>query len=132
MNNPVTRAEFLSACQCVDDVSGTMSVKRCIENDTARLFPNDDFLAYLHWLHDMIIDELPFEQMTPLQRFESGVNDVLEILEPDGTLYLEDYRAYLDSEKQILFAINRHFGMAWIHAPQVHEAIVRKRQRWHE
>lgn len=128
----ITRTVFQNACNALDDVAGTMSVSRCIEQDAARLFPTDDFVAYLDWLHDLILEDLPISEMTPCQRYESAVNDVIEVLEPDGTLYLEDYRTYLDSDKQILFAINRHLGMAWIHAPHVREARKRKRQNWHE
>lgn len=128
----ITRTVFQNACNAVDDIAGTMSVSRCIEQDAARLFPTDDFMAYLDWLHDLITEDLPCEDMTPAQRYESAVNDVLEVLEPDSTLYLEDYRTYLDTDKQILFAINRHFGMAWIHAPHVKEARKRRRSTWHE
>lgn len=132
MQNPITRTEFDSACSLVDGVSGTVTVKRCTEDGAARRFPNDEYLAYLEWVDNLNAEgtpESPYADLSPANRFERNVGEVMTLLETDGTLYLEGYRTFLAEDKQIAYVLNQYHGMAWIHTGHVTEAVKRKRQR---
>lgn len=132
MENLISRPEFMHACDLVDSVAGTAAIKRCTEDNAGRYFPTESYLDYLAWLDELNISgtpESPYNDLPPLSRFERGVMEAMGKLEGDGSLYLEDYRMFVSDEKQILFALNRYFGMAWIHDHHVNEAIRRKRQR---
>lgn len=129
----ISRAEFEDACHYVDEISGTMAICHTTEEKAARLFPNDDYIQYLEWLRNYIKnDEFYYELNDAKRRFEAYVNEIVDMLDPDGSLYVQEYRAVLVNEQQILYALNRHFGMAWIFDVHVREAVKRRRQRWHE
>lgn len=129
MENIITRSEFESACDIVDDVSGTASINHCTEEKAARLFPSDPYVEYLRWLEEYLPDPIdPKLDPAPFV-FERYVKEVMELLEHDGTLYLEGYRSYLFSKTQIRTAINDYMGMAWISDHHVSEAVKRKRSR---
>lgn len=132
MENIITRTEFQEACDCVDAVSGTMTITRCIEESTARRFPNDHYLIYLEMIDQLNangVPDSPYASLTPTHRFERNVSEVMALLESDGTLYLQEYRTFLKEDKQIAFVLNQYYGMAWIMKNHVNEAIIRKRQR---
>lgn len=128
MENIISRTEYQNACDTVDCVSGTMSVSRCTEANASRHFPSDPYLEYLNWLDEYRRDELAYQELlAPHVVFERYVNEVFSLLEPDGSLYIPDYRAFLKDMVQIRNAINWHLGMAWISDHHIREAIKRKR-----
>lgn len=133
MDNLISRSEFQLGCDLVDSVSGTISITRCTENNAARLFPSDPYLEYLQWLGEYVRDENAYLELMPADRlFEVHVNEVLNLLEVDGSLYIPEYRSFLATHLQIRTAINFHLGMSWISDRHIQEAIRRKRQHWHE
>jgi hypothetical protein len=135
MENIISRSEFALACDHVDAVSGTVTVKRCVEDGAARLFPNENYLDYLDWIDDLNregLSEDAQDELPPIARFEKAVSDVYKRLEKDGSLYLEDYRMFVSEKFQILYALNIHYGMSWVFINHVVEAIARKRQRKHK
>lgn len=131
----ISRTEFIACCNVLDSVSGTMSVKHCTEQDAARLFPSDEFMEYLRWLdyfNALMVDDTD-HAIAPIEtRFENGVNEVVTLLDPDGKLYLPEYRTFLEHPHHIRLAIHQYFGKVWLMESQILEAIRRKRQHWHE
>lgn len=129
----ISRTEYQNACDTVDDVSGTVSVVRCTENNASRLFPSDPYLEYLDWLNEWSGGDDALLEIIPIHiKFERYVNRVFSLLEDDGSLYIPDYRTFLTDKSQIMNAINLYFGMSWVFSIHVVEAIRRKRENWHE
>lgn len=128
----ISRSDFDCACDIVDSVSGTVTVTRCVEDGAARRFPNEKYLEYLRWLDSLNRDgipESPYADLSPANRFERNVSEVMILLENDGSLYLSDYRTFLQEDKQIAYVLHHYYGMAWIFTQHVNEAIKRKRRR---
>lgn len=125
----ITRVQYENACEVIDDVAGTVSVWHKTEDDAARLFPDDEYIAHLRWLADYVRNDFQEIEYSPKELFERCVMEVVELLDSDGSLYLKQYRSFLFHNQQILFAINRHLGMCWIFDCHVEEAVRRKRSR---
>lgn len=133
MENLISRTEYQNACAICDDVSGTISVIRCTENNASRHFPTDVFLEYLNWLDEYRRDDQAYQELpAPPVVFERYVNEVFSLLEPDGSLYIPEYRTFLTDLTQMRNAINWHLGKGWISDHHIREAVKRRRSTWHE
>lgn len=128
----ISRTDFDHAIDIVDSVSGTVTVTRCVEDGAARHFPNEKYLEYLKWLDSLNregIPESPYADLSPANRFERNVAEVMILLENDGSLYLGDYRTFIFEDKQIAYVLHQYYGMAWVFTQHVSEAVKRKRSR---